>query len=151
MSGKAVRETLAALGVIASLVFVGMEIRQGTAVARIAAAQTMAEHQLGLNQVLISETMTDLNARLLAGDSREAFAPVEQLQLDATHLSVLRTWESLYTVVNEGIVDSSVLEGMSQGLNPFGAPYVRESWPIYRGSFTEDFATYVETTFDLAP
>ena len=37
MSGKAIRETLAALGVIASMVFVGMEIRQNTAVARASA------------------------------------------------------------------------------------------------------------------
>jgi hypothetical protein len=34
MSGKAVRETLAALGVIASLVFVGMELQQNTAAIR---------------------------------------------------------------------------------------------------------------------
>jgi len=38
MSGRAVRETLAALGVIASLVFVGAEIRQNTTVARATAA-----------------------------------------------------------------------------------------------------------------
>ncbi len=31
MSGKAIRETLAALGVSASVVFVGLEIRQNTA------------------------------------------------------------------------------------------------------------------------
>ena len=30
MSGKAIRETLAALGVIASMVFVGVEIQQNT-------------------------------------------------------------------------------------------------------------------------
>ena len=36
MSGKAVRETLAALGVIASMVFVGWEIRQNTSATRSA-------------------------------------------------------------------------------------------------------------------
>ena len=143
------REVVGFLGVIGSLVFVGLEIRQGTAVARVAAAQSFAQHQLDLNQILISETMVELNARLLAGAVRDDFAPVEQLQLDATHLSVLRTWESLYRAVNEGIVERSILEGMSEGLNPFGAPYVRESWPIYRGSFTEDFAVFVENEFGL--
>jgi hypothetical protein len=34
MSGKAIRETLGFLAVVTSLVFVGMEIRQNTAVAR---------------------------------------------------------------------------------------------------------------------
>jgi hypothetical protein len=43
MSGKAVRETLAALGVIASLVFVGMEIRQNTSVARAETRQALTD------------------------------------------------------------------------------------------------------------
>ena len=34
MSGKAIRETVGFLAVVASLVFVGMEIRQNTQVAR---------------------------------------------------------------------------------------------------------------------
>ena len=36
MSGKAVRETLGFLGVMASLVFVGLEIRQGASATRAA-------------------------------------------------------------------------------------------------------------------
>ena len=41
MSGKAIRETLAALGVIASMVFVGMEIRTSNVQARAAAYQAI--------------------------------------------------------------------------------------------------------------
>ena len=41
MSKKAIPETLAALGVIASLVFVGLEVRQNTVSARAAAYQDM--------------------------------------------------------------------------------------------------------------
>jgi hypothetical protein len=39
MSGKAVRETLGFLGVIASLIFVGLEIRQNTVTAQATAVQ----------------------------------------------------------------------------------------------------------------
>lgn len=39
MSGEALRETLGFIGVVASLVFVGIEIRQNTIVARAAAYQ----------------------------------------------------------------------------------------------------------------
>lgn len=41
MSSKAIRETLATLGVIASLIFVGIEIRNGTTQARAAAYQAL--------------------------------------------------------------------------------------------------------------
>ena len=43
MSAKTIGETLAALGVIASLVFVGLEIRQNTAVARAQTRQALTE------------------------------------------------------------------------------------------------------------
>jgi hypothetical protein len=41
MSGKAVRETLAALGVIAWMVFVGLELRQSNVQARAASYQAI--------------------------------------------------------------------------------------------------------------
>ena len=41
MSTKAIRETLAALGLIASLLFVGFEIRQNTIAARASAYQSI--------------------------------------------------------------------------------------------------------------
>ncbi len=41
MSGKAIRETLAALGVIASMVFVGLEIQQNTRALHAAAIQDL--------------------------------------------------------------------------------------------------------------
>ena len=47
MSGKAIRETLAALGVIASMVFVGLEIRQNTALARAATRHALTDSSLG--------------------------------------------------------------------------------------------------------
>ena len=43
MSGKAARETLAALGMIASMVFVGLEIQQNNQLARGQARQALAE------------------------------------------------------------------------------------------------------------
>ena len=57
MSGKAVRETLAALGVIASLVFVGVEIQQNTAVARSQARNDLAT----LNQEWLMQLASDLD------------------------------------------------------------------------------------------
>ena len=122
MSGKAIRETLAALGVISSMVFVGLEIRQNTSVARMAAAQTFTQQQLDLNQVIMTEGYPALNARMIEGAIREDFSSGDQLRTNATHLSVVRIWESLYFI---------------------------ESWPFYRGAFTEDFASYFEGQLGL--
>ena len=53
MSGKAIAEALAAMGVIASMMFVGMEIRQSNAQARAAAYQSIG--------VATAQTGTALN------------------------------------------------------------------------------------------
>jgi len=60
MSSKAVRETVGFLGGVASLVFVGLEIRQNTATARGQARQELA----ALNQewLIQRSTATDFQA-----------------------------------------------------------------------------------------
>ena len=110
MSGKAIRETLAALGVIASMIFVGLEIRQNTAVARMVAAQTFTQQQLDLNQVIMTEGYPELNTRMIEGALRQDFSSGDQLRLDATNLSVIRIWESLYRSVQLGIQDEEMLK-----------------------------------------
>ena len=48
MSGKAIRETLAALGVIASMVFVGIEIQQNSATQRAQTRQAIADAKVSI-------------------------------------------------------------------------------------------------------
>ena len=150
MSGKAIRETLAALGVIASMVFVGLEIRQNTAVARMVAAQTFTQQQLDLNQVIMTEGYPELNTRMIEGALRQDFSSGDRLRLDATNLSVIRIWESLYRSVQLGIQDEEMLKAITDGPTPFELPYFVQSWPMmYRGAFTEDFASYFEELLGL--
>ena len=149
MSGKAVRGTLAALGVIASMVFVGTEIRQNTSVARMAASQAFTQQILDLNQVLIAEGFPELNAKMLQGELRADFSDAEQLQIDVTHLSLLRIWESLYRAVQVGIVEEDLLAPLGEGPGPFGLAYFQELWQQYRSTFTDDFANFFEARIGL--
>jgi hypothetical protein len=55
MSGKAIRETLAALGVIASMVFVGLEIRQNTVAVRGTTHQELVNASLSTLQQLAGD------------------------------------------------------------------------------------------------
>ncbi len=65
MSKKAIRETLAVLGVVASLIFVGYEIRQNTIAARAAAYQAIgiataaAFRQLGARPTVLDDSSQD--------------------------------------------------------------------------------------------
>lgn len=136
---------IAAASVVISLLFVGYEIRQNTAVARATAAQAFTQQIVDLNAILISEGFPVLNARMVEGAIRADFSTAEQFQIDVTHLSLLRIWESLYRGVQEGIVDDTMLDPLSgDGPGPWTLPYFVESWPQYRGSFTDDFAIFFE-------
>ena len=138
-------QVLAAASVVLSLLFVAYEIRQNTAVARIAAAQAFTQHIIDLNQVLIADDMSELNSRILEGAVRSEFTPSERFKLDMAMLSLLRVWESSYRGVEAGILDREVLDPIGgAGPSPFGVAYFLESWPNYRGAFTEDFASYFE-------
>jgi len=147
---KLVGQILAAAGVVLSLLFVGYEIRQNTSVARTTAAQAFTQQIIDLNAILVTEGFPELNARMADGELRRDFTSAELLQIDVTHLSLLRIWESLYRAVQEGIVDEDLLDPVGgAGPSPFSLPYFTESWPSYRGAFTEDFALFFEVRLGL--
>ena len=59
---KGMRDTLAAVGVVLSLIFVGYELRQNTQVARAAAVQAIADQSL---EVILAWTSDAESLRLL--------------------------------------------------------------------------------------
>jgi hypothetical protein len=139
-------QLLAAAGVVVSLIFVGYEIRQNTAVARSAAAQAFTQQIIDINAIIVSGDIPQINARLEAGGKRADFTPEEQFILDINLISLVRVWESLFRSVQEGIVERELLEPIAKrGQNPFFTPYFTQSWPRYKDTFSQDFVTYFES------
>jgi hypothetical protein len=152
MSGKGVRETLAALGVIASLVFVGAEIRQNTTVARATARQAMADasNALAVSVYTDSEVFQDLgewrNAR------EDAVLDCDQTRMCLFALALARHHENVFFQAREGIVDEDVFAsyGFSQNV-AYLSPYWPQYWPQIRRLFHPDFIAAFEAEYDLAP
>lgn len=146
---KALGQVLATLSVVLSLGFVGFEIRQNTVVARITASQVFTQQLIDINQIVITDLYAPLNTRINAGELRDDFTPDELLRIDVTIESILRIWESLYRSVQAGVTDPEMIEGLRDGRGPFFNDYFRESWPDYKGAFTDDFVAFVEEALDL--
>lgn len=151
MSGKAVRETLAALGVIASLVFVGAEIRQNTAVARGQTRQELAlEFQDWLELRATVEGVDDLfnkawveEAELTPGEDRRA---VLLMRIFLTRL------ENVYLQVGEGLVDDSALRSYGWAAGQyFASGRFHTWWTTASVAFDPGFVEYFNERFDLAP
>ena len=151
MSGKAIGETLAAFGVMASMVFVGLEIRQNTIMGRAAAYQ-----EIGFNAATgWAESARDRSFSELEMLSRDSMRldeidAVGWNQLGAMMTSVMRGWETVYLQVQEGLLPADAMRRLGYGVNYWPTTFER-LWPDVRVRMDEEFASYVERQFGLDP
>ncbi|MEQ8330447.1 MAG: hypothetical protein RH859_08310 [Longimicrobiales bacterium] len=144
-SMRDVGEAVALLGVVASLVFVGLELRQ----ARIA-AQAAAYQELG---VAIAENWMDrasdraLNDLVLIAAEGDSAAWAE---LDASDVYVLRSYalanirlyETAYLQVEQKLLDVDALERLGWA-NFLESRFLERMWPHTRPMVSPDFAAYL--------
>jgi hypothetical protein len=147
---RSIAETVAAAGVIFSLIFVGFQIRQSTIQARAQAYQeiglTVAEfwYNDALNPGLLV-----LERRVAAGDSLSAD---ELQQFRSRMVSILRLWETLWLNVEAGALPPEALGQMGSWRNTCDFPSLREDWDSYfQVRVGETFADYVVKTCGLSP
>jgi len=150
MSGKAVRETLGFIGVVASMVFVGLEIQQNTAVARAQTRQSLTEIYLDFVTMLATDS-------IVRQGYLDAFEPGGQTPLmssgaEYTMWAVARRMENVFLQVDEGVVDESVFNSYGWTDNPvFRGESFGAWWDARRGRFHPDFVAAFEAEYDLAP
>ena len=147
MKKEAVRETIGFLGVVASLVFVGLEIRQNTSVARGQTRQELeAMNQAWLYQITADSNYSDLWYRAwIAGGE---VAPDEEYRATMMIVQFMRRLENIYFQHAEGLVDDSALR--SYGLQDIGMFFALDRFQTWwvdrsrREAFHPDFVEFVE-------
>lgn len=154
-------EIVAAVGVIVSLMFVGFEIRQNTAVARGQARQELA----ALNQEWLLTMGQDAEFEALwykawGADPRSQEAePVELTQAEARRAWFimtmhLRRLENVYLQYREGLVDASALNSYGfASVSVFRRPQFDRYWyeQNSRTGFDADFVAFLEEHIRTAP
>lgn len=105
------------LGVVASLLFVGLEVRQNTAAVRGATYQSIAdasqEHTLWFAD---DPHIRELTARVQEGAVQSDFTEAENLMISAKFAMTIRRLENIYVQIREGLVpEAAVLEEESMG------------------------------------
>ena len=148
MSGKAIRETLGFLAVLAGLVFVGMEIRQNTAVARAQTRQSLMENYLQWNMSMAGDTA--LNAAFREAFFDEPVGPFGGTEQYAMWVHV-RTMENVFLQVHDGVVDESAFYsyGWTDSAT-FRQQKFAEWWTNMRHRFHPDFVAVFEAENGLA-
>ncbi len=141
--GSAIRETLAALGLIASMVFVGLEIRQNTVASRAAAYQA-----IGIATAAAFDSEAHDRQFLMTGRYKGAAAmdTIDWLQA-ATKMSVFaRLGETLLLQVEDKILPPDAMErlGYLGWQRIFEDPTDACVWPLIRPQVSASFRQFVE-------
>ena len=148
MKRQGLREALSALGVIASLVFVGYEIRENTKVARAATYQaigfdvleTFRQHSHDPQFALIRTTAED--------STRWAeLSEADWFQLKSSLIGSFRAWEGVYRQVEEGLLPEEALGQFGYGWE--FEPWHHQLWPSIEGALPDDFAEFIRDWYDL--
>ncbi len=110
MSGKAVRETMGFLAVVAGLVFVGVELRQNTAAQRSETRQAMADAAQEFSlRVAESPTLSRVWTDFLSGAGDVPLSRVDSIQARGVTFALLRQVENVYLQYVDGPFDESIL------------------------------------------
>jgi hypothetical protein len=155
MKGQTIRETFATLGVIGSLLFVGLEIRASTNQARAAAYQ-----EIGLATAMTHLEVDDREAELGVESLDEAaiadWSPVEWHRSFREYIGVFRIWETLHLQVEQNVLPEEALDrlGWSNGPNVmWQLPAFVCLWPAIRPNTSDELIALIEAArpSDLAP
>ena len=150
-SARAIGEVVAVLGVVLSLVFVGLQLRQNALVSRASAYQelgiAMAEGwrlratDRELNDLLYMANSTDPDVRSKLTDS-------DMRRVQAYTLSYLRIYQSAYLEVQQGLLPPEALVDLGlRGVK--GSAFLQHMWPSLQLLLSTEFADYLESELDL--
>lgn len=143
LGGLGWKETLAAVGVILSLIFVAIELRQNTKAIQATVRNDLATASREFS--LAIATSPELAAATRKWESGEEMAEVEFRMVQQLTIALVRNVENVYLQVQNGSVEASALVGY--GFR--GTPLLRADrfvvfWSGIRGAFHPDFVEAFE-------
>ena len=141
---KSISQLMAIVSVVLSLLFVGYEIRQNTAVAR-----SEAHNEFGsritelLTTVAADQRLSLLVSQIGDGKLPKDFNPEDRISIRYLLTAAVRNTEARYRSVKEGILPESIL-GSGGSIPLADNNFFRSTWPNAKGKYSADFIEYLE-------
>ena len=138
------------VAIVASLIFVAIEVRQSNQIGRLEAMQSMASawSTVGL-ELASNENLAALLAKTDSGAVRRDFDAVENRQLFNVLHGLDHHWEMRFNQLKLDVLASGDYSFPApQGLT-FASAYHKEIWPRIRPGLSEEFAVFWERRFGL--
>ena len=134
---------VSAVAIIASLIFIGLQIRQHSAAVRSSTRSEIARSQLEINLLLAKNP--DILTAMLALVRGEELTDRDRLVASATLSGFFRVFENQFWAYREGNFSESVWRGYRANI-AFNVqqPHFDEFWGGRKGLFSEEFVTFVD-------
>jgi hypothetical protein len=140
-------ELIGFISVIASLVFVGMEISQNTTAVRGATNQAISDQASELYLTIATDrNLAGLVKKLYDDVPREAFGPIDDMQLFMTVLTGLRRVENIFLQLEDNIIDERAFDRI--GLSFYRSKYGRKIWEDNQQFFDQNFVPFFKELLD---
>ncbi len=140
----AIGEVVGALGVIVTLGYLAIQIRQNSAVVRASTRQTISTTQAEIGFRLAENP--ELRSAALQFTSLESTVSETELAAHFYLRGILRTFENQYHQYVDGTFDQSIWTGYRNSMaQNFASPAIRDFWRTHRPLYSVEFAAFVET------
>ena len=140
-------ELIGFISVIASLVFVGMEISQNTTAVRGATNQAISDQASELYLTIATDrNIAGLVKKLYDDVPREAFGPIDDMQLFMIVLTGLRRVENIFLQLEDNILDERAFDRI--GLSFYRSKYSRKIWEDNQQFFDQNFVPFFKELLD---
>jgi hypothetical protein len=139
-----ISQTLGSAAVVASLIFVGVQIRQNTNTARAVSHHAVSE---ALNRVNLLWARDGEVTRiwLLGMRDRQALTTEERWRFDSMVRAYLHVCETMYIQARLGAGHSGIVVAEENGIQyVFASPGVRDWWSQNPFGFSMEFRAYLE-------
>jgi hypothetical protein len=140
---KMVGSVLGGLGVIGSLVFVALEIRQNTEAVRSATIQAISEQSFTAVAQLVENA--DLRTAYEAASTGAALTPEQRFQLKMFYLGIMRLQQNRYLQSQLGVLDMNTLLFVGGRGGAYDLPFFAEYWAEDRDQYPPEFQDFVES------
>src|SRR5438876_10666784 len=140
----AVTNLFAALGVIATLIYLAMQIRQNTKAVRSSSIESLVHNLSATAQAAVeNEYMVPLMLKANAGP--ETLTEVERVRMHFWFIMTFRRFEGVYFQRELGFVDAAVIEGFERShISILASRSGQAWWANAKEIFNSGFVSYVE-------
>ncbi len=143
MEWGAMGELVGGIAIIGSLIYVGLQVKQGTQASRAATSQAFSFQYSELLSRLTEADFRDVFWRGIRG--LENLKGSEAASFMSFIASLLRTLESFYYQKKDGPFVGAIFDSwMIQYIDAFGNQGVREYWALRKHQFSAEFVSYFD-------